>query len=82
MGAIAVLFIVFCFTIIAGVFGISGHFLFNMFWVAPLIVLIASLILLFTLASGNSSFMFWVVMYTGIALVTSIVTLFLRKFFE
>lgn len=68
MGAIAVLFIVFGFPIIAGVFGI--------------IVLIASLILLFTLASGNSSFMFWVVMYTAIALVTSVATLFLRKFFE
>ncbi|KIN26634.1 hypothetical protein B4071_4257 [Bacillus subtilis] len=61
MGAIAVLFIVFGFPIIAGVFGIACHFLFKRFWVAPLIVLIASLILLFTLASGNSSFMFWVV---------------------
>ncbi|MGG0775315.1 DUF2651 family protein [Bacillus rugosus] len=82
MGAIAVLFIVFGFPIIAGVFGIAGYFSFERFWVAPLIVLIASLILLFTLASGNSSFMFWVVMYTAIALVTSIVTLFLRKFFN
>ncbi|MEC2334202.1 DUF2651 family protein [Bacillus subtilis] len=82
MGAIAVLFIVFGFPIIAGVFGIAGHFLFKRFWVAPLIVLIASLILLVTLASGNCSFMFWVVMYTAIALVTSIVTLFLRKFFN
>lgn len=45
MGAIAVLFIVFGFPIIAGVFGIAGHFLFKRFWVAPLIVLIASLIL-------------------------------------
>ncbi|MBE1867505.1 DUF2651 family protein [Bacillus subtilis] len=82
MGAIAVLFIVFGFPIIAGVFGIAGHFLFKRFWMAPLIVLIASLILLFTLASGNSSFMFWVVMYTAISLVTSVATLFLRKFFE
>ncbi|MBV2241123.1 DUF2651 family protein [Bacillus inaquosorum] len=48
-------------------------------WIGPLIVLIASLILLFTLASGNSSFMFWVVLYTAIALVTRVVTLFLRK---
>lgn len=44
MGAIAVLFIVFGFPIIAGVFGIAGHFLFKRFWVAPLIVLIGSLI--------------------------------------
>ncbi len=52
MGAIAVLFIVFGFPIVAGVFGIAGHFLFKRFWVAPLIVLITSLILLVTLASG------------------------------
>lgn len=82
MGAIAVLFIVFGFPIVAGVFGIAGHFLFKRFWVAPLIVLITSLILLVTLTSGNSSFIFWVVMYTAIALVTSVATLFLRKFFE
>lgn len=63
----------------AGVIGAAGYFIWKKVWIGPLIVFIASLILLFTLASGNSSFMFWVVLYTAIALAASVVTLFLRK---
>ncbi|KUP34876.1 hypothetical protein AU385_03025 [Bacillus halotolerans] len=78
MGAV-ILLIVFVFPMISGVIGAACYFIWKKVWIGPLIVLIASLILLFTLASGNSSFMFWVVLYTAIALATSVVTLFLRK---
>ncbi|MCY8979864.1 DUF2651 family protein [Bacillus halotolerans] len=78
MGAV-ILLIVFVFPMISGVIGAAGYFICKKVWIGPLIVFIASLILLFTLASGNSSFMFWVVLYTAIALAASVVTLFLRK---
>ncbi|BDG82269.1 hypothetical protein BSF_39980 [Bacillus subtilis] len=78
MGAV-ILLIVFVFPMISGVIGAADYFIWKKVWIGTLIVLIASLILLFTLASGNSSFMFWVVLYTAIALAASVVTLFLRK---
>ncbi|WP_367387105.1 DUF2651 family protein [Bacillus vallismortis] len=80
MGAV-ILLVVFVFPMMSGVIGAAGYLLCKKVWMGPLIILIGSLILLFTLASGNSSFMFWVVLYTAIALATSVVTLFLRKLF-
>ncbi|WGD97950.1 DUF2651 family protein [Bacillus safensis] len=62
--AVFILFIVFGFPIISVLIGIFGTLLLKNVWMPTLIVLLASLIFMFTSIGGNESFLIWVIVYT------------------
>ncbi|KPN12977.1 hypothetical protein AKG37_13880 [Bacillus australimaris] len=62
--AVFVLFIVFGFPIISVLIGIFGTLLLKNAWMPTFIVLIASMIFMFTYIGGNESFLIWVIVYT------------------
>ncbi|MGG1861490.1 DUF2651 family protein [Bacillus safensis] len=62
--AVFILFIVFGFPIISVLIGIFGTLLLKNVWMPTLIVLLASMIFMFTYIGGNESFLIWVIVYT------------------
>ncbi|MCM2990005.1 DUF2651 family protein [Bacillus safensis] len=62
--AVFVLFIVFGFPIISVLIGIFGTLLLKNVWMPTLMVLLASMIFMFTYIGGNESFLIWVIVYT------------------
>ncbi|USD83277.1 DUF2651 family protein [Bacillus safensis] len=62
--AVFILFIVFGFPIISVLIGIFGTLLLKNVWMPTLIVLLASMIFMFTSIGGNESFLIWVIVYT------------------
>lgn len=62
--AVFILFIVFGFPIISVLIGIFGTLLLKNVWMPTLIVLLASMIFMFTSIDGNESFLIWVIVYT------------------
>ena len=62
--AVFILFIVFGFPIISVLIGIFGTLLLKNAWMPTFIVLIASMIFMFTYIGGNESFLIWVIVYT------------------
>ncbi|GLF91832.1 hypothetical protein Saga11_30910 [Bacillus safensis] len=62
--AVFVLFIAFGFPIISVLIGIFGTLLLKNPWMPTLIVLMASMIFMFTYIGGNESFLIWVIVYT------------------
>ncbi|EKF36134.1 DUF2651 family protein [Bacillus xiamenensis] len=76
--AVFVLFIVFGFPIISGLIGTFGTLLLKNVWIPTLIVLLASVTLMFTYIGGNESFFIWVIIYTVCAFLAGWVTKQLR----
>ncbi|MEK5336777.1 DUF2651 family protein [Bacillus sp. FSL M8-0166] len=62
--AVFMLFIVFGFPIISVLIGILGALFLKNVWMPTLIVLLASMIFMFTSIGGNVSFLIWVIVYT------------------
>ncbi|MGG0028108.1 DUF2651 family protein [Bacillus safensis subsp. osmophilus] len=62
--AVFILFIVFGFPIISVLIGIFGTLFLKNVWMPTLIVLLASMIFMFTSIGGNKSFLIWVIVYT------------------
>ncbi|KEP30296.1 DUF2651 family protein [Bacillus sp. FSL M8-0256] len=62
--AVFILFIVFGFPILSVLIGILGTIFLKNVWVPTLIVLLASMIFMFTYIDGNESFLIWVIVYT------------------
>lgn len=69
-----VLLIVFGFPIISVLIGILGTLLLKNIWIPTLIVLLASVVLMFTYIDGNDSFLIWVICYTVYAFVAGLIT--------
>ncbi|WP_226566595.1 DUF2651 family protein [Bacillus stratosphericus] len=78
MGSI-VLLIVCVLPILSILIGVLGTRIFRNIWVSPHVCLLLSLVCLFTLAEGNLSFLFWVVCYTVISIISSVITLLIIK---
>ncbi|AZV54690.1 DUF2651 family protein [Bacillus pumilus] len=72
--AVFVLFIVFGFPIISVLIGIFGTMLLKNVWMPTLIVLLASVILMYTYIGGDESFLIWVVIYTVFTLIAAWMT--------
>ncbi|AYJ90952.1 hypothetical protein ABE33_02310 [Bacillus safensis] len=62
--AVFILFIVFGFPILSVLIGILGTLFLKNVWMPTLIVLLASMIFMFTYIDGNESFLIWVIVYT------------------
>ncbi|MEH7632801.1 DUF2651 family protein [Bacillus pumilus] len=62
--AVFILFVVFGFPILSVLIGIFGTMLLKNVWMPTLIVLLASIILMYTSIGGNESFLIWVIIYT------------------
>ncbi|MEC4588311.1 DUF2651 family protein [Bacillus safensis] len=62
--AVFILFIVFGFPILSVLIGILGTLFLKNVWMPTLIVLLASIIFMFTYIDGNESFLIWVIVYT------------------
>lgn len=62
--AVFILFIVFGFPILSVLIGILGTLFLKNVWIPTLIVLLASMIFMFTYIDGNESFLIWVIVYT------------------
>ncbi|MGX9291947.1 DUF2651 family protein [Bacillus sp. A015] len=72
--AVFVLFIVFGFPIISVLIGILGTLLLKKVWMPTLIVLLASVILMFTYIGGDESFLIWVIIYTVFTFLAGLIT--------
>ncbi|PRO40537.1 DUF2651 family protein [Bacillus sp. LLTC93] len=72
--AVFVLLIVFGFPIISVLIGILGTLLLKNVWMPTLIVLLASVILMFTYIGGNKSFIIWVIIYTVFTFLAGLIT--------
>ncbi|PRS49747.1 DUF2651 family protein [Bacillus sp. MZGC1] len=72
--AVFVLFVVFGFPIISVLIGIFGTILLKNVWMPTLIVLLASVILMYTYIGGDESFLIWVVIYTVFTLIAAWMT--------
>ncbi|PRS46821.1 DUF2651 domain-containing protein [Bacillus sp. GBSC66] len=69
-----VLFVVFGFPIISVLIGIFGTMLLKNVWMPTLIVLLASVILMYTYIGGDESFLIWVIIYTVFTLIAAWMT--------
>ncbi|KRV44908.1 MULTISPECIES: DUF2651 family protein [Bacillus] len=72
--AVFVLFVVFGFPMISVLIGIFGTLFLKNIWFPTLIVLVASVILMFTSIGGNESFLIWVIIYTVCAFLVAFIT--------
>ncbi|KEP25090.1 DUF2651 family protein [Bacillus zhangzhouensis] len=72
--AVFVILIVFGFPIISVLIGILGTLLLKNVWMPTLIVLLASVILMFTYIGGNKSFIIWVIIYTAFTFLAGLIT--------
>lgn len=72
--AVFVLFVVFGFPMISVLIGIFGTLFLKNIWFPTLIVLVASVILMFTFIGGNESFLIWVIVYTACAFLGAFIT--------
>ncbi|WP_144487282.1 DUF2651 family protein [Bacillus pumilus] len=72
--AIFILFVVFGFPILSVLIGIFGTMLLKNVWMPTLIVLLASVILMYTYIGGNESFLIWVIIYTVSTLIAAWIT--------
>ncbi|MBW0257282.1 MULTISPECIES: DUF2651 family protein [Bacillus] len=72
--AVFILFIVFGFPIISVLIGILGTLFLKNVWMPTLIVLLASMIFMFTSIGGNVSFLIWVIVYTVFTFLTGWIT--------
>ncbi|MDM5318833.1 DUF2651 family protein [Bacillus altitudinis] len=69
--AVFILFVVFGFPILSVLIGIFGTMLLKNVWMPTLIVLLASVILMYTYIGGDESFLIWVVIYTVFTLIAA-----------
>ncbi len=72
--AVFILFIVFGFPILSVLIGIFGTLFLKNVWMPTLIVLLASMIFMFTYIDGNESFLIWVIVYTVFTLFAGWIT--------
>lgn len=72
--AVFILFVVFGFPILSVLIGIFGTMLLKNVWMPTLIVLLASVILMYTPIGGNESFLIWVIIYTVFTLIAAWMT--------
>ncbi|KIL19276.1 DUF2651 family protein [Bacillus sp. FSL W8-0645] len=72
--AVFILFVVFGFPIISVLIGIFGTMLLKNVWMPTLIVLLASVILMYSYIGGDESFLIWVVIYTVFTLIAAWMT--------
>ncbi|WP_144495242.1 DUF2651 family protein [Bacillus pumilus] len=72
--AIFILFVVFGFPILSVLIGIFGTMLLKNVWMPTLIVLLASVILMYTYIGENESFLIWVIIYTVFTLIAAWIT--------
>ncbi|WP_426551711.1 DUF2651 family protein [Bacillus pumilus] len=72
--AVFILFVVFGFPIISVLIGIFGTMLLKNVWMPTLIVLLVSVILMYSYIGGDESFLIWVVIYTVFTLIAAWMT--------
>ncbi|WCL57172.1 DUF2651 family protein [Bacillus safensis] len=72
--AVFILFIVFGFPILSVLIGIFGTLFLKNVWMPTLIVLLASMIFMFTSIGGNESFLIWVIVYTVFTFLAGLIT--------
>ncbi|MEH7732043.1 DUF2651 family protein [Bacillus pumilus] len=72
--AVFILFVVFGFPILSVLIGIFGTMLLKNIWMPTLIVLLASVILMYTYIGGDESFLIWVIIYTVFTLIAAWMT--------
>ncbi|HBU91359.1 DUF2651 family protein [Bacillus pumilus] len=72
--AVFILFVVFGFPIISVLIGIFGTMLLKNVWMPTLIVLLASVILMYSYIGGDESFLIWVIIYTVFTLIAAWMT--------
>ncbi|WP_144522218.1 DUF2651 family protein [Bacillus pumilus] len=72
--AVFILFVVFGFPILSVLIGILGTMLLKNVWMPTLIVLLASVILMYTSIGGDKSFLIWVIIYTVFTLIAAWMT--------
>ncbi|MED1528997.1 DUF2651 family protein [Bacillus sp. FSL W8-0920] len=72
--AVFILFVVFGFPILSVLIGIFGTMLLKNVCMPTLIVLLASVILMYTYIGGDESFLIWVIIYTVFTLIAAWMT--------
>ncbi|QLI79428.1 DUF2651 family protein [Bacillus pumilus] len=72
--AVFIIFVVFGFPILSVLIGIFGTMLLKNVWMPTLIVLLASVILMYTYIGGEESFLIWVIIYTVFTLIAAWMT--------
>ncbi|WP_338335170.1 DUF2651 family protein [Bacillus altitudinis] len=72
--AVFVLFVVVGLPVISVLIGIFGTLFLKNIWFSTLIVLVASVILMFTSIGGNKTFLIWVIVYTVCAFLGAFIT--------
>ncbi|PRS13349.1 DUF2651 family protein [Bacillus pumilus] len=72
--AVFILFVVFGFPVLSVLIGIFGTMLLKNVWMPTLIVLLASVILMYTYIGGDESFLIWVIIYTVFTLIAAWMT--------
>ncbi|KRU15407.1 DUF2651 family protein [Bacillus pumilus] len=72
--AVFILFVIFGFPILSVLIGIFGTMLLKNVWMPTLIVLLASVILMYTYIGGEESFLIWVIIYTVFTLIAAWMT--------
>ncbi|MCY7575524.1 DUF2651 family protein [Bacillus pumilus] len=72
--AVFILFVVFGFPIISVLIGIFDTMLLKNVWMPTLIVLLASVILMYSYIGGDESFFIWVIIYTVFTLIAAWMT--------
>ncbi|MCY7580941.1 MULTISPECIES: DUF2651 family protein [Bacillus] len=72
--AVFVLFVVVGLPVISVLIGIFGTLFLKNIWFPILIVLVASVILMFTSIGGNKTFLIWVIVYTVCAFLGAFIT--------
>ncbi|MGK4097304.1 DUF2651 family protein [Bacillus altitudinis] len=72
--AVFVLFVVVGLPVISVLIGIFGTLFLKNIWFPTLIVLVASVILMFTSIGGNKTFLIWVIVYTVCAFLGAFIT--------
>ncbi|MFS0655899.1 DUF2651 family protein [Bacillus sp. 179-C3.3 HS] len=72
--AIFILMVIFGFPMLSILVGVLGTLLFKNIWLPTTIVLLASLVLMFTFIEGDDSFLIWVICYTVFAFASALIT--------
>ncbi|ALC83192.1 MULTISPECIES: DUF2651 family protein [Bacillus] len=75
----AMFLILIVFPITSALLGVIGFLIAKKIWIAPLLVLILTILFLYVMANGDSSFFIWIGIFPLISLITSTATWYTVK---
>lgn len=81
-----ILLIVVAFPLLSAILGVVGYFIFKLFFkspfnfiITPILVLLASLIFMYFVIGNNSTFFYWIAIYTATSFATGLITFLLSR---